>query len=179
MSFLGKDVTKILIKIQKGDEWSKNILFEKTYNHLKRVAYLYVCNKNDIEDILMETYLKVNRYIQSFNSNEDGYNWMCKILQNVAYDWNKTYQREILIGDWNDSGKTVDFEEVIAVNDEMARWLRDYSERDRRMMYMRFWENHTIIEIAKTLGMGKSNVHKRIKKITEEILQKERNKVEK
>ena len=48
-----------------------------------------------------------------------------------------------------------------------------YSDRDGR------WKNRTIEEIAQSLEMKKSNVHKRISKILKEILQKEKNRVEK
>ena len=179
MSILRKDVNKILIKIKKGEEESKNVLFEKTYNHLKRIAYPYVRNKADVEDVLVDAYLRIFQYVSTFDPKQDGYNWMCKIVQNVAWDWNKQYSQEMPFDDIAPSSQIIETEELIADKDEVERWLRSYSERDRKMMYLRFWENRTIEEIAKALEMKKSNVHKRISKILKEILQKEKNRVEK
>ena len=179
MSILRTDVNKILIRIQKGEEESKNVLFEKTYNHLKRIAYPYVRNKADVEDVLVDAYLKMYQYVSSFDPKKDGYNWMCKIVQNVAWDWNKQYSQEIPLEDITPNSQVIEMEDMIADKDEVARLLQAYSERDRKMMYLRFWEDRTIEEIAEALGMGKSNVHKQISKITKEILKKEKNRVEK
>ena len=99
MSILRKDVNKVLIKIKKGDEESKNVLFEKTYNHLKSIAYPYVCNKADVEDVLIEAYLRIFQYVATFDSNKDGYNWMCKIVQNVARDWDKNFFQNLSLED--------------------------------------------------------------------------------
>ena len=179
MSILRKDVNQVLIKIKKGDEESKNVLFKKTYNHLKSIAYPYVRNKADVEDVLIEAYLRIFQYVATFDSNKDGYNWMCKIVQNVARDWDKSFFKGVSLEDVEQNVPIIEMEETIAMQDEVQRLLQPYSERDRKMMYLRFWENRTIEEIAKSLGMGKSNVHKRISKILEEILQKEKNQVEK
>lgn len=179
MSILRKDVNKVLIKIKKGDEESKNVLFEMTYNHLKSIAYPYVRNKADVEDVLIEAYLRIFQYVATFDSNKDGYNWMCKIVQNVARDWDKNFFKGVSLEDAEQNGPVIEMEETIAMQDEVQRLLQPYSERDRKMVYLRFWENRTIEEIAKSLGMGKSNVHKRISKILKEILQKEKNQVEK
>ena len=179
MSILRTDVNKILIKIKKGEDESKNVLFEKTYNHLKRIAYPYVRNKADVEDVLVEAYLRIYQYVSSFNNKKDGYNWMCKIVQNVARDWDKDFFQSVSLEDIERSAQVIETEELIAEKDEVDRLLQPYSERDRKMMYLRFWENRTIEEIAEALGMGKSNVHKQISKILKEILQKEKNRVEK
>ena len=179
MSILRTDVNKILIRIKKGEEESKNVLFEKTYNHLKRIAYPYVRNKADVEDVLVDAYLRIFQYVSTFDPKQDGYNWMCKIVQNVAWDWSKQYSQEMPFDDIAPSSQIIETEELIADKDEVERWLQPYSERDRKMMYLRFWENRTIEEIATALEMKKSNVHKRISKILKEILQKEKNRVEK
>ena len=179
MSILRTDVNKILIKIKEGEEESKNVLFEKTYNHLKRIAYPYVRNKADVEDVLVEAYLRIFQYVDSFDYKKDGYNWMCKIVQNVARDWDKDFFQSVSSEDVEQNSQVIETEDLIVMKDEVDRLLQPYSERDRKMMYLRFWENRTIEEIAEALGMGKSNVHKRISKILKEILQKEKNRVEK
>ena len=179
MSILRKDVNKLLIEIKKGEEKSKSVLFEKTYNHLKRIAYPYVRNKNDVEDVLIEAYLRIFQYINNFETAKDGYNWMCKIVQNVSYDFNKKYKEEVPLDELDKQGRNVDIEEKIVIDDEIQRFLEKYPERDRKIIELRFFEDKTIEEIAALLKMGKSNVHKRISKILKETSQKTNKKVEK
>ena len=89
MSTLRGEVNKLLSGIKAGKEDSKEKLFELTYNHLKIIARCYVHNKNDIEDVLQIAYLKVFRYINAIDVSKDGYNWLCKIVQNEAYRFGK------------------------------------------------------------------------------------------
>ncbi len=179
MSILRGEVNRILKKIKQGDECSKNVLFEKTYNHLKSVAYPYVRNKNDVEDVLVEAYLRIFHYIHHFDYTKDGYNWMCKIVQNTAYDFNKRYAPDVPLEDVKEEHISLNFEENLEMQDEVQYVLKDYSDRDKEMVRLRFWEDMTIEEIAEALHMSKSNVHKRISKISKEILQKKKNGVEK
>lgn len=179
MSILRTDVNKILIKIKKGEEESKNVLFEKTYNHLKRIAYPYVRNKADVEDVLVEAYLRIFQYASTFDPEKDGYNWMCKIVQNAARDWDKDFPQNVSLEAVEQNSQVIELEDLVILKDEVDRLLQPYCERDRKMMYFRFWEDRKIQEIAELLGMRKSNVHKQISKILKEILQKEKNSVEK
>ena len=124
MSILRKDVNKVLIKIKQGDEESKNVLFEKTYNHLKSIAYPYVRNKADVEDVLIEAYLRIYQYVATFDPNKDGYNWMCKIVQNVARDWDKNFFQSVSLEDAEQNGPVIEMEEMIATQDEVQRLLQ-------------------------------------------------------
>ena len=179
MSILRKDVNNILLKIKTGDKQSKNDLFEKTYNHLKIIAYPYVYNKDDIEDVLTDAYLRFFQYIDSFDPKKDGYNWMCKIVQNVARAWGKSGRQDVPLEEIADRAQLFDLEEVIATEDEVQALLKDYSLRDQQIMKLRFWGDKTIETIALTLNMGKSNVHKRISKILNEMKKKLIDEVEK
>ncbi len=40
------------------------------------------------EDIVMETYERVMKYISSDKDEQDGYNWLCKLQKQVAYAYN-------------------------------------------------------------------------------------------
>lgn len=179
MSFLGKSVNKILMKIKKGNVESKNVLLKNTYNHLKKLACNYVRNKDDLEDVLSVSYDKVFQRLDTFDFKKDGYNWMCKIMQHTAYDFNKKYTREIPFEEVIEPTHPEDFEEKILLKDQIDRLLQTYSERDQNLMHLRFWENRTIEEIAEELDMGKSNVHKRLHIILSEMFEKLENKVEK
>lgn len=178
MSFFGKDVNKLLSRIQSGDERAKEELFDKTYGHLKAVACRYLRDKNDAEDVLSNVYLKVFSSIRSFDRGKDGYNWLCKIVQNEAYDFNKKTVADLPIDDENLGAEQTALDEALAQSDEIWRWLKAYDERDRKIIYLKFWEEYSYAEIAKELGMKKSNVHKRISKILSEILEKNKDQVD-
>ena len=95
MSLLRGEVNRILKKLKSGNNAMMQELYQVTANHLKVIAYQYIFNKNDWEDVLMETYIRVQKYIQTFNDEKDGYNWLCRIVENIAHDMNRKNHREI------------------------------------------------------------------------------------
>ena len=89
-------INALLLEIKNGDISKVAELYEETYNHLIVIALINLNNKNDSEDVLHETYCRVIEYIHSFNALKDGYNWLCRIVQNVARDFNKRAGKYVL-----------------------------------------------------------------------------------
>lgn len=175
MPFLRKDINKYLSKIKKGDKAYKNILFEVTYRHLKNIAWKYVYNKDDVEDVLVEAYLSAFQCIQSFDESRDGFNWLCKIVQHEAYDWNgkngklKTQS----LTDLHDiKDEEAHFEIRVAQRDEIDRLLAPYPEVDRRIIELHIVDKCSFQEIQEKTGVKRSTAHKRLRKILKELNEK-------
>ena len=172
MSFLRERTNKLLLRIKKGDEKSKNLLFECTSNHLIVVARKFLDNKNNLEDVVSSAYLRAFDYISSFNPSQDGYNWLCKIVQNLCYDYNKKEQKWVPIDSAFGIAAADDIETQFVQKNMIEEYLSVYSELDKRFIYLRFWEDRSFSEIAHLTGSKKSYVHKRVSKILKEILKK-------
>lgn len=172
MSVLRRDVNRLLMEIKTGREAAKEELFNLTYNHLKIIARNYVHDKNDVEDVLQITYLKVFRYIQSVNPDKDGYNWLCKIVQNEAYRYSQNNQTYISLDDCVKKVDTKDITDLISAKDEIYRYLEGCSELDCNLIYWKFYMDCSYSEIAEKMNMKKSNVHRRVAKALKDILRK-------
>jgi len=72
--------------------------FEHLYKthgpRLKSVAYHIVGNRQDAEDAVQETFVKVYRGIQGFQGESGIGTWLCRILINVCYDVARRRKRE-------------------------------------------------------------------------------------
>ena len=77
MSRYAKEVNACLSEIQKGNRAQFAVLFDLTANHLRVIAKKYLFNKSDCDDVVSDAYLKVYQYINTFDNNQDGYNWLC------------------------------------------------------------------------------------------------------
>ena len=172
MSTLRTDVNRILQKIKQGEDQYKELLFDLTYNHLKVIARIYVYNKNDVEDVLQMAYLRVFKYIETANFSKDGYNWLCRIVQNEAYRFNKANPTYLSLEDCKEEAVSIDMADWISEKDEIYRYLKHYSELDRRLVCLRIYEGCSYMEIANKMDMKKSNVHRRISKVFKEIEKK-------
>lgn len=170
MAFSRKEINGILIGIQRGDERCKERLFEMTYNHLKGVARLYLYDKTEDGDVVVEAFLKAFAYIHTFDKEKDGYNWLCKIVQNVAYDFNAKRKNYVSIEPYKQALQSQSFEDEIHKKDEVERVLSQLEETDRNIVYMVFFEGKTYQEIGETIGLKKSAIGKRLDKALKQIL---------
>lgn len=170
MSRLGKDVNKILQGIKDGDEKCKKLLFDTTYNHLEIVARRYVHNQDDVEDVLQNVYFRVFNYIDSWDHSKDGYNWMCRIVQNEAYRLNEKNPVHLPLEDFARNPAAKDITDEISAKDELDKYLSVYSGLDQELVRMKYGEDYSYSEIAKKLNLKKSTVHRRVSIIVKEIL---------
>lgn len=72
--------------------------FEQLYNkhggRLKSIAYHILGNRQDAEDAVQETFLKLYRAIAGFHAESSLGTWLCRIAINVCYDLARKRQRE-------------------------------------------------------------------------------------
>ena len=169
MSALGKQVNTVLLSLKNGDMSAFGELFSLTYNHLIVVAHKYAFNKSDVEDILSNAYERALKYVNTFSSDKDGYNWLCKIVQNEAIKFNQNGAKTTELKEVAEDEKN---EDNALLRIEVELCLTKYSERDRKMLYLRFWENLSYREIATILGLKKSYIHKRITQILDSVYKK-------
>jgi RNA polymerase sigma-70 factor (ECF subfamily) len=72
--------------------------FEQVYREhggrLKSIAHHILKNRQDAEDAVQETFLKLYRGIDGFQGHSGLGTWLCRIAINVAYDVGRRRQRE-------------------------------------------------------------------------------------
>ncbi len=173
MSRFGNKVNILLASIRSGKDEALDKLFEKTYNHLKTVAALYLFNPLDAEDVVSEAFLRACRYIHTFKDGMDGYNWLCKIVQNVAYDFNaKRIPSE---------GSNVlellpaveRFEsspELYLENKELLKALNALAQRDRTVVLLYVFGGYSFTEITNLLNIPKTTVYDAYKRSERAII---------
>lgn len=155
--------------MKNGDASKQKELFELTYGRLYVIACKYTYDKNDVEDVLAEAYLKAFRYIGSFDEAKDGYNWLCRIAENCARAFNEKHVDYLPLDERAPAEDFSDIDGGIAEKDELLRALKRLSKEDQRLIYLRFWEEKSYSELAAAVGGKKSAVHKRVNKILREI----------
>ena len=178
MSRFGNKVNVLLASIRSGKDEALDKLFEKTYNHLKAIAALYLFDSSDAEDVVSEAFLRACRYIRTFKDGMDGYNWLCKIVQNVAYDYNAkrlpsegSNVLELLPA--LDRFETSP--ELYLENKEVLRSLNALAQRDRRVVLLYVFWDYSFTEIANLLDIPKTTVYdayKRSEKVIIKFMEK-------
>lgn len=165
MSKHGDYVNSLLKKIKKGNIDAFEKLYECTYNHLRLIVRKYLKNADLLEDVMQELYMRVFKYVKNADLEQDGYNWMCKIAENCAYEFNKRFESYT---DLDAVEECKDPREIFTSLDDkvdLYNALHVLSNDELTLIFKRFWEDFTYESIADELSSKKSTIHKKLKQI--------------
>lgn len=143
--------------------------FEKIYDEYFPKIYNYIfyrlMSREDTEELVSEVFIKVATNLERFDSEKAQFKtWIYRIAQNTLIDFYRTRKPEASLDDENvDWEPSVDFEaqlESITSPKRRAIYqaLTKLKERERMIIYYRFFEGYTNREIAKLLQMNESTV---------------------
>ncbi len=165
MSKHGDYVNSLLKKIKKGDTAAFMKLYDCTYNHLRFIVLRYLKNASLLEDVMQESFMRVFKYVKNADLEQDGYNWMCKIAENCAYEFNRRFDNYT---DLEAVEECKDPREVFAVLDDrvdLYNALHTLNDEELTLIFKRFWEDFTYESMADEFSSKKSTIHKKLKQI--------------
>ena len=146
--------------------------FEKKYflhkDMVYRIAFTYMKNVQESEDILQEVFLKLYKRGKGFESEEHEKRWLIRVTTNLCKDklalfWNK---------------RRCEFEGLEQLADKEAERsviqdIVSLPEKYRIAIYLHYVEGYQCKEIAEILGKSESAVKMRLKR-GKEMLKNER-----
>lgn len=181
MSYFGVVTTKLLTQIKESNGPVRKELIEKLYsttaNHLKVIAARYLVDRSQIEDVIIEAFARIILYIDKFDSNRDGYNWLCKIVENEARNINKQSRKETVgIPDYYmDRGTDFSIQAYLEVVEERNAVMEAVSKCPpdmQELYYLEYIEGMTRKQISDLKHVAKSTITKRCAKL-ERLVRKE------
>src|ERR1041384_7907159 len=111
--------------------------FEQLYlmhgARLKSIAYHIVGNRQDAEDAVQETFLKLHRAIAGFHGDSSIGTWLCRIVINVCHDLVRKRSREARSDETDRVGNSGLLPLRVALNDALGRIHPRY-----RMVFLLF-----------------------------------------
>lgn len=146
--------------------------FETKYNNygkmLFKIAFLYVGNSADAEDILQDVFIKYLSKEQKFKDIEHEKAWFIRVTQNKALDYLRKKGRKSLSLDdietftYEKNSDSVDvIKEILAL-----------PEKYKSSVILYYYNDYSVEEISKILKISKSAVKMRLKR-SREILKTE------
>lgn len=142
-----------------------SVVYERYKNLLYRIAYTYLKNSDDVEDLLQEVFIKRLYNAPFFETEEHETRWLIRITVNLAKNqvksfWNRNRVNladlsetpEVLQWQWDETDKSV-WSEVMKLPD-----------KQRIVIYLHYYEEYTCKEIANILNCKESAIKMRLKK---------------
>lgn len=156
-----KEITSLIVKVGKGDERALISLYEKTAARLMSVALALLHNRQDAEDAVSETFVRIVRYASSYKKSDNGYGWLATITRNCVNDIFHKRRQHVNIDDivflGTDGGISEQAQDVAAALDKL-------NEEERKLIYLRYYCDITVRDIANELRQPRSTVMYKLQK---------------
>lgn len=137
-------------------------MFEKIMNSVKdqlfHIALAIAKNRQDAEDALQETFLKAYMNMHRIKYNEFFYTWVTRILINNARSITKKNKRYLL----QENVEAI-YKEPLNEEEILIKELLDHlQEKERIVIYLRFYGGFDLGSIARILHAPESTVKSRL-----------------
>lgn len=157
-----------------GDRGAMHELYERHRSRIFGLAYRYVKNVPDAEDILQDTFIKAFQSLKKCQLDENSYfsTWLYRIAVNCAMDHfrrqcrreeDEGWQRDFLAADASSDALTPESEfQRQETRARMELVLNTLSPRKRMIVVLRHYQQLKINEIAAVLGCSQGSVKKQL-----------------
>lgn len=149
-------------------------LYERHRVRIYNLAYRYVRNVPDAEDILQDTFIKAFRSLKNCQLDDDAFfaSWLYRIAINCSMDHFRKRRREDGDEGWQRDLLAADETRAVAspegeyqrheVTFQVQQVLGKLSARKRMIVELRHYQQLKIIEIAELLGCSQGSVKKQL-----------------
>lgn len=140
----------------------------RTYsNMVYKIAYRYVSNPTDAEDVYSETFLTYFKKEREFESEEHRKAWLIKVTINCAKELlgSRTYDAELneeITGDEDPSSPS---DEILALREAIQK----LPEKQREVVCLFYLQDLPIRQIAATLDMNENTVKVTLSRAREKL----------
>lgn len=158
-----------LISLQNNNNEALNDLYDLTNKQLYVLCYSYFKNREDSEDALFDSYLKIKKEIHRFNGS-NGFNWMYTITKNICLNQlKKQKHHELLEDEISDTSTIENSNDESSIILEIAKEI--LNEHEFRVLILHAVDCYKFKDIAKitnsleaTVRWQYNNALKKVKK---------------
>lgn len=148
------------------DETAFNELYDKYFRIVYNLVYVRVKNATTADDLTSEIFLKVTQNLSRFDKTRASFStWISRITERTCIDFFRSQGRREEV-EWDDTfSQPIDEREqpeqkfILNENKQiLLKAVSKLSEREQRIIELKFWANMSNKEIGETLGLSAGNV---------------------
>ena len=173
----------LMARLAAGDREALAPLMERHYRRLYRIALGYLRQPDDALDVVQEAFVKAWESAARWDGSADVGPWLTRIAVNQTIDrWRRNRRRALTFAPLEDDdhdrsladGGQAPDRRVIGreAHERVARLLQVLPERQRAVVVLRHYQEMSLQEIARALGMSlgtvKSSLHRALRRMREE-----------
>jgi RNA polymerase sigma-70 factor, ECF subfamily len=160
--------TELIRRARQGDGAAWEALVLAHQEGAFRLAYLFLGDAGQAEDVAQEAFIRAFRSLDRFDSNRLFRPWLLSITANLAKNQRRSIQRYLAaisrLGretPGSEGGLESGFENSL---ESQALWqaVRRLDPNDQQIIYLRYFLDLPVLETAETLGVAEGTVKSRL-----------------
>lgn len=135
---------------------------------LYRLAFSYCHNREDAEDVVQEVFVKYLRAEPDFDAEEDLKRWLMTVTANTC--------RDLLKSAWYKRGRPAQLLQELPYTDghtdlrlEMGRALAALAPKYSQVVYLYYYEEYSVRDIAQILRLSETAVRSRLDRARKQL----------
>lgn len=148
-----------------GDQQAWTHLVQQHQTAVFRLAYLLLGNAEDAQDVAQEVFVRAWRALERFEPNRPLQPWLLEITRNQCSNWRRSLGRYLAaLTRWRQTQSFAATEMRLPEAAAAALWqsVRQLSQADQEVIYLRCFLELSVEECAQTLGIAPGTVKSRL-----------------
>lgn len=155
------EITNCLKGVKNGDERALVSLYDLISPTLRFISLKYLRNETDAEDLEQDFGIHISKIAEKFSYFQNAYSYLCKVMTNMAINrYKKLHDGKEVCIEYVDYNKIYSYEDTESADQRMAvqNAINRLEPDERIVIQLSAFEDKTITQIAKEIGMSKSAV---------------------
>jgi len=169
------NLSQLITKAKEGNKDAFGQIYNLFYKRIFRYCKFNLGNSraNDPQDICQETFLRAWKSLSNFSEKKGGsfQAYLFRIARNLIID-NSRKKKEVPLLEYQEIEDDTDLDEGIDKkneNQKLKAALGKLKEKDRQIIILRYFEEMTTAEVAKTIGTKEGAIRVRIHRILKNL----------
>lgn len=144
--------------------------FREYHSLIFRIAFTELKSHADAEDMVQEVFFRVLRYHPEFESTDHEKAWMIRCTINLCKDFLKNKWNSSTVGIDQLPGSEKAYLHLPYVQEDETLWaVLELKERYRQPLYLFYYEDYSIKEIAQVLNLPENTVKTNLRRGREAV----------
>ena len=160
----------LLERYQKSDQEAFHEFFERHHKLVFNYLLSRLRNRADAEEAFQKTFLRVHRYVLSYDPRQNALGWLMTVTRNVAIDTRRAVRKpETVNVDENPLLSPQDEESALEARSSLRDILTRLPTDERELLERRLLEDESYEQLSLEMGLSPESLRKRLSRLLKRL----------
>lgn len=157
-----------MARYQDGDFAGFDGFYQKNHALIFQFLLHRLRNRSDAEDAFQETFLRIHRFITTYDRQQKAMAWVFTIARNVAIDCYKQRRSHVSIGE-ADALTQPRVQESLEAREELVAMISQLAQPERELLERRLLHDEEFERIASAMQTTPTNVRQKFSRLLRKL----------